>query len=135
MVSDRSERGYALLLALVAGSVVLAAMALVAATLQHRMGLLRQESRVIHLAALADAGLAQALAELSINRGYGGAGEQSFGGGSFEIGVLPIDDQDVLVTVRTSYGGGRRAITALVRLYETAPPRVLSWRPVATEGS
>lgn len=129
----KRERGYALLLALVVGSLVLAAMALAAAALEHRMWLLRQESRVIRLVALTDAGLAQALAELSVNPGYGGAGEQSFGGGSFEIGVVPVDDEHVRVTVRASHGGGRRAIAALVQLDATLPPRVVGWQPVVIE--
>lgn len=128
----KREQGYALVTALVVIALMMASGALLAASLQFRMWLLRQEVQDIHLTALTDAGLALALDGLSRSHFWDGVGEQPLGDGSFTVSV-EMGDQAMtrVVTVNGALGPARRAARAVVRLSDYLPPRVISWQPVA----
>ncbi len=128
----KREQGYALVTALVVIALMMSAGALLAASLQFRMWLLRQEVQGIHLTALTDAGLAMALDRFSLSHFWDGVGEQSLDGGTYAVEVA-MGDQAMtrVVTVNATWGPGRRAARAVVRLSDFLPPRVISWQPVA----
>ncbi len=128
----KREGGYALLAALVVIVLVMASGALLAASLQYRMWLLRQETQNVHLTALTDAGLALALDRFSLSHFWDGVGEQPLGDGAFAVAVEMGDQAMVrVVTVTATWGAAGRAVRAEVRLSDYLPPRVISWRPVA----
>lgn len=125
------ERGFALVTALVVIALMMAAGALLAASLQYRMWLVRQEVEGIHLTALADAGLALALDRFSLSHFWDGVGAQPLGDGSFSVAV-EMGDQAMtrVVTVTASRGPAVRSVRAVVLLSDHFPPRVISWQPV-----
>ncbi len=128
----KREQGYVLITALVVMALMMASGALLAASLQYRMWLLRQEVQGIHLTALTDAGLALALDRLSLSHFWDGLEEQTLGDGTFTVEV-EMGDQAMtrVVTVNGAWGPARRAARAVVLLSDYRPPRVISWRPVA----
>ena len=127
----KRERGYALVTALVVIALMMSAGALLAASLQYRMSLLRREVQDIHLNALTDAGLAFALDGLSATHDWPGAGEQPLGDGTFAVEVEMGDEvMTRIVTVSAARGPSGRAARAVVRLSDYFPPRVIAWRPV-----
>jgi hypothetical protein len=127
----KRERGYALVTALVVIVLMMAAGALLAASLQVRMWLLRQEVQDVHLAALTDAGLAFALDRLSLSHQWTGAGQQRLGDGTFAVRVEMGDEvMTRVVTVNATWGPAGRAAQAVVELSDYVPPRVVAWRPV-----
>ncbi len=132
MKRARRAQGYALVAALVVIALMLAAGAMLAGSLQHRMWLLRQETQSIHLTALTDAGVALALDRLSLSHFWNGVGEQPLGDGAFAVAV-EMGDQAMIrvVTVAATWGPAGRAVRAEVRLSDYRPPRVVSWQPVA----
>ena len=128
----RRDQGFILLVVLVVIALMMAAGALLAGSLQYRMWVLRQESRNIHLTALTDAGLAQALGRLAQSHSWPGTGPQAFGGGTVAIDV---DFGDLALTrvvvITATYGTSGRSIRAVVQLSDYLPPRVISWQPIA----
>jgi hypothetical protein len=100
---------------------------LLAAGLQIRMRLVRQETEALHLGALADAALAEALYGLTYDRNFEGREEHPFGPGTIasEVELLAVDRY--LVRATGTYAGERRAVEAEVwRTYRGA--RVVRWR-------
>ena len=134
----RPQRGHVLIVALFVMVVVMTAAFLMAVSLRQRMELWRDEHRSIQLAALLDAGMAQALATLWSNPNWRGTGgEEPLGEGTLEIEVDKIGGLEVEVTVRATYGMGRRAARARVRIDRRPtpdPPEVLVWSPLPTDG-
>ncbi|MEM7354041.1 MAG: hypothetical protein AAF657_24780 [Acidobacteriota bacterium] len=127
----KRAEGYVLVTVLIVIALLMAAGALLAGSLQYRMWLLRQESQTIHLAALTDAGIAQALERLSIDQSWRGADVQPLGDGAVEVAVDYADHimaREVLVTA--TYGNARQTVLALVRLDDHRPPKVIGWEPV-----
>ena len=125
----RRQSGHVLIVALFVLAVTMAAAAMIAASLGYRMWLVRQESRNLHLTALADGALALALAELSVDRSYGGTGGPvPWDDGTYAIEVRPSGLNESEVEVRVTYGGGGRAALAEVELL---PVRVVGWQPIA----
>ncbi len=130
-VSPRqAQKGYALVMALAVIALMMSAGALLAASLQFRTWLLRQEVQGIHLTALTDAGLALALDRLSRSHFWDGAGEQPLGDGTFAVEVeMGEHAMTRVVTVTATWGPAGRAARAVVRLSDFFPPRVISWHP------
>ncbi len=127
----RRDRGYALITALVVIALMMSAGALLAASLQLRMWLLRQEVQDIHLTALTDAGLAFALDRFSLSHFWNGIGEQSLGEGTFAVAVEYGEKPMTRVVTVTAYrGSAARAARAVVLLSDYFPPRVVSWQTV-----
>ncbi len=126
------QRGYALITALVVIALMMSAGALLAASLQFRMWLVRQEVQGIHLTALTDAGVALALDRLSLSHFWSGIGPQTLGEGTFDV-TVEMGDQAMtrVVTVTANWGPAGRAVRAVVQLSDYFPPKVISWQPLA----
>ncbi len=84
------ERGSALLVALVTIMVVTMAVLLVAAFVEDRSNAFRLEQRAVEATALADAAMAESLAELSRDRFFSGVTERPFGGGTIASTVTSV---------------------------------------------
>lgn len=123
----RSERGYALLTALVILLLVSISLALLAAALQVRMRLIRQEAEILQLGALADAALAEALYNLTYDQDFSGKDEHDFGRGQIASEVERITAERYRVRARAIYAGNERTVEAeVVRTYQGA--RVVRWK-------
>lgn len=123
----RSQRGYALLTALVILLLVSIALSLLAAGLQVRLRLVRQEAQILQLGALSDAALAEALYNLTYDRHFTGKDEHDFGGGTISSEVEHIAAEQYLVRATATYAGSERTVEAEVwRTYKGA--RVVRWR-------
>jgi|HubBroStandDraft_3_1064219.scaffolds.fasta_scaffold01404_4 hypothetical protein len=130
----RRQRGYALLLALVVIFLVFIALAMVFAALALRLRQAQLETQTVHLVALTDAGMAEALAGLAQDPGFPGAPRHDLGrGGTIASRVEPVDAQLFRVTARASYAGRLRAAQAIVQLAPAGELRVVSWQRVAAE--
>ena len=128
----KRSQGYVLVAALIVIALMMAAGALLAGSLQYRMWLLRQETQSVHLTALVDAGLAQALDRLSLSHSWDGAGEQPLGEGTVAVRVERGEKAlQRIVVVTATYGTAGRSIRAVVQLSDFLPPRVVSWQPIA----
>jgi type II secretory pathway component PulK len=128
----RRERGYALLSAVLVIFLLSIALALLGASLQLRMRLVRDEGRTVILGALSDAAVAEALANLAQSGSYSGSPEHELGGGRIgsQVAFLGAGIYDVVATA--SFGGRRRVVQAeVVRGPGTA--RVRFWRRLPGE--
>lgn len=123
------ESGHALLLALFVIVLTLAAGTLIAANIDLRLRLVRQQHHDLQLTALGDAALAMALAELEARPSYSGTGGPvGFADGLIEIRIEDAAYPHAAIAVEVTYAGRRRASRADIRL---DPVRVLGWQPVA----
>ncbi len=128
-IHRRSDReGFAVTVALIIAAVALAAAAMLAGALRHRTWELSQEERSLHLTALCDAGVAQALARLSIDPGWEGVADEQLDNGVMTIAVRRVDRTNRIVVVRSTYRTGRRSVEVDVQLSSTRTPRVVRWR-------
>lgn len=127
MVSRRrSEEGYALLTALVVLTLLSIALALLAASLQIRMRLVRQESQALELMALSDAAVAETLYNLTYDRYFHGVEEHPLGRGTIASDVEFQGPGQYRVTAIANVEGRRRTVLAeVVRSPEEA--RVVRW--------
>ena len=129
----RRERsgGYVLVVALFVLVMVMAAGALLTSSLHYRMGLLRQEAQSVHLSALADAGLAMALAQLALHPFDDLELDERLGDGRVKVvGMLGDRVMRREVEVTATWGTAGRAVRAVVQLDDHAPPRVVAWERV-----
>ena len=117
------QSGAALVMALVALTVVLGVVLVVASQLQGLQAGARHDARSAVLASLADAAFAEALARLSEDPGFTGAPARRFGAGEIASAVGVSEDGARAVTATASYQGWTEIIVAEVDL--TAGPRIL----------
>lgn len=122
----RQDAGYALLVALVVVLLVSISLALLAAALQIRMRLVRQEEQTLKLMALSDAALAETLASLTYDASFEGVAEQSFGGGRIASTVRPLGSNRYEVLATAAYAGKERAVDAEV-VSTLQGARVVRW--------
>lgn len=142
----RRESGNALLTALFALLLISIALALVAASLQLRMRLVRQEVETVNLVTLADAALAETLAYIHADQNFSGVREHELGKGALQSEVRLTESRepvywryDVVATGR--YSGRNRAVRAVVeRIFNprdgTVRVQVRHWEriPAADDG-
>lgn len=123
----RGGPGYALAIALIVLVLVGAAGTAIAVTLRLETRSSLQESRRIHLVALGDAALAEALAELARDEGFQGAPERRLGRGTIASSVrtLGLDRYEIVATA--TFSGWRREVWAAVDT-SGSTPRVRSWK-------
>lgn len=124
----RKESGFALPAVLLAVLLLSIALALVAASLQLRMRLVRREAQSLTLTALSDAAIAETLAWLSQNPYYGGVPEKDFGGGRLRSQVRFLSPDRYEVVTTAVYAGRERTVEAEVIRPPAAPARVVRWR-------
>lgn len=123
----RSQRGYALLTALLILLLVSISLSLLAAALQVRLRLVQQEAESLQLSALSDAALAEALYNLTYDQNFSGKEEHEFGGGKITSEVEQIGAERYRVLATAIYAGSKRTVEAEVwRTYRGA--RVVKWR-------
>ena len=126
-MSRRSEAGYALLTAMLVLFLLSIALGLLAESLQLRLRLVREDGTSVILAALSDAAVAEAVANLAQSADYPGSPEHAFGGGKIASRVLPMSPGIFDVVAQASYGSRNRTVEAEVfRVPGTA--RVRRWR-------
>jgi hypothetical protein len=134
MVSGRRrDQGYALLAALVVLLLVSISLALLAAALQIRMRLVRQESEILELGALSDAALAEALYGLTYDREFSGKEEHPFGRGAIASEVEKLGLDHYLVRATGIYARQRRTVQAEV-LRTPRGARVVRWQRASPPG-
>lgn len=127
----RTQRGHALVMALVVLLLVSMAVALVSTALASDLRGVRHELRSLRLTALTDAALAEALAELARDSGFEGSPEHPFGGGVLSSQVVPLGEDLWWVTAEASHGGLERRVRVEVR--KTVDGYAISrWRRLGT---
>lgn len=133
----RSQRGQMLVLTLLVVVLLTTALLIIAATLQSRLKLVRRETEVIRLTALADAALAETLAHLAVSPAYSGLPQRELGDGVITSQVEAGGGNRRTIHARAEYRNRRRDVEAVVQLTALGPV-VLDWRVVAsrpTDGS
>jgi len=128
-VRGSRERGYAMLAALVVLLLVSISLAILATALQIRMRLVHQETAALHLGALSDAALAEALYNLTYNTEYLGSPERAFGPGRVFSWVQKLGPDLYRVQATGIYAGQRRTVEAVVVRGDRGA-RVVRWRRV-----
>lgn len=123
---SRGERGYALVLTLLAVFLCSVAVALIGLSLEVRLRGVQEEARGVALTTLCDAALAQTLAGLA-QGGSQGVAPHTFAGGVVASQVQTVDANHLTVTATAQFEGkGRTVVAAVVR--DATGTRVVSWR-------
>ncbi len=123
----RGEAGFGLLMALMVVLLLSIALALLAASLQLRMRLVREDAQTVVLTALADAAVAEAVANLAQNPGYAGAPAHDFGHGKIATQVNSLGPGLFDVVATATYAGRARTVEAEV-FRAPGIARVRRWR-------
>jgi Tfp pilus assembly protein PilX len=123
----RGETGFALLTALLVLFLLATALALLAASLQLRMRLTREDAESVILSGLADAALAEAAANLAQSAFYSGAPAHDFGNGRIQSQVQLVSPGLFDVVATATYDGRHRVVEAQI-FRAPGIARVLRWR-------
>ncbi len=123
------ESGQILLFSLLVVLLLSIAMGLVASLAAERQKALGRESEALHLAALADAALAETLARLAQGPGMAGVDERGFGGGTIASEVRAGSGTELEVLARATWRGRARTVLATVEV-SGSRPKVTVWRVV-----
>lgn len=126
---DASRRGMALVLSLVILALGLAVGAAIAGNLIRATMLLRRQAESVEMAALMDAGMARALAELAKARSWPGDTVR-LPVGRVDIAASQIDLESFRVELVGTYRDRTRRVEAGVLIRPAAAPEVTSWRLV-----
>lgn len=129
VTARKGESGQALLIALVVLLLLGAVLALVATLLVSRMERVQERTRDTALLALADAAVAESLANLAARPVSPGVERRPFGGGTIESRVTRGGGDRFTVVARATFRGGTLLVEAKGRLTELGPV-VDSWRRV-----
>ncbi len=124
----RRDDGFALAAVLLAILLLSIGLALVAASLQLRMRLVRREAQSVTLTALSDAALAETLAELSKDAYHHGVREHGLGPGRLRSEVRFLSPGRYRVVATATYAGRERIVEAEVLRPAGGAPQVLRWR-------
>lgn len=108
----KRERGAALVLALVALTIVGLCVMVTAGQVQAQQAKARYDARSAVLAALSDAAFAETLAQLSVDVDSNGVAERAFGGGVIASGVEPSGEHGRRVIATATYRGWSATIDA-----------------------
>ncbi|HEV2847270.1 MAG TPA: hypothetical protein VG477_20615 [Thermoanaerobaculia bacterium] len=103
------------------------ALGLLAASLQLRMRLVKDDAETVILTALSDAALAEAVANLAQSSFYSGTNEHPFGDGMIESRVEQTGPNLFLVRAIATYDGRKRDVAAEV-VRAPGVTRVRRWR-------
>jgi hypothetical protein len=127
-MSQRSEAGFALLGALFVLFLIAVGAALAGLAIELRLGMVLRETENLQLTALADAGLAEAMAHLDTDRSFAGLGRHAFGNGALESEVFPLGFRRFRITVTAHYRSRHRKIEATAFEDPDLGLLVVSWR-------
>lgn len=130
MKARRGERGQGLLTALLVLLLVSTAIGLLATTLHRQLRLVRQEAAALELRALSDAALAEALAELALDRNFAGSPEHPFGQGTIASEVEALATHRYRILARAERGLRWRTVEAEVQRIDGLL-QVVEWHRVA----
>ena len=123
----RGEEGYALATALLVIFLLAVALSLLAASLNLRLRTTIDDAQRVHLSALSDAALAEALANLAQRADYRGSPAHAFGGGTLTSRVERLSSDLYGVEATATYKGRQRVVrTVVFRTPGTASVR--RWR-------
>lgn len=114
MVARRREAGYVLLTALLVVFLLSIALGLLAASLQLRMRLVKDDAETVILTALSDAAVAEAVANLARSSFYSGTEEHELGGGTIGSRAEQTGENVFLVKATATYNGRKRDVAAEV---------------------
>ncbi len=128
------EGGHALLLALFVLLLSATAVALVGQALLAQWNETRAHAERVRILALADAALAETLAQLAQQPGFMGVSPTPFGGGTLEsrvqtTGAIGPTGRQVRIDVTATVGTRSLSYVARARVQDGRPPTVLQWRP------
>ena len=128
------ESGHALLLALFVLLLSATAIALVGQALLMQWNETRAHAERVRIMALADAALAETLAELAQQPGFIGLASTLWGGGVLEsrvrtTGGVGPNGRQIRIDITATVGGRSRSYVARARIQDGRPPTVLQWRP------
>ncbi|MEM8962229.1 MAG: hypothetical protein AAGD38_12170 [Acidobacteriota bacterium] len=124
------KRGFALFTALILLLVIMAVLALLAASLTRQQMLYRQENQAMHLGALTDAGVALALAELTNNPAWTGTDDTVLlDRGQFDARITDVASNRRTVRIDAFWGARGRSVEVELALQQ-GRVRVTTWRRV-----
>ncbi|HEX4960695.1 MAG TPA: hypothetical protein VF173_07635 [Thermoanaerobaculia bacterium] len=123
----QGEAGFGLLMALAVLVLLSIALGLLAASLQLRMRLVREDAQTVILTALADAAVAEAVASLLRDPSFSGAPAHDFGHGKIASQVTAIGPGLYDVVATATYGNRTRSVEAEV-FRAPGVARVRRWR-------
>lgn len=121
MVSSSSERGSSLIVAILACALLATAVGILIQDLNDRQRLFRHEARVISLAHLGDAALAETLAELALDPDFPGLAPRPIDSGVMWSRVQPISQASILVVAEAELDGWRGLLEAEVAMGPKGP--------------
>jgi hypothetical protein len=130
--SGSHERGQALLLVALVLLLVMLGIGLVDGALVARLRATRDESLRVEIEALADAAMAEALANLAAATDYAGAPPHGFARGLISSRIVALAGSRYEVTASAALAGRTRSLRAEVDL-PWGRPIVLSWRVLPKE--
>ncbi len=125
----RAEQGNALLLALLVLVLVTTGALLVSSALMLRMREVQEEMIALRLTAMADAAVAETLAQLSKSKAFRGS-DRSFGGGRISSELIASDGPKRSLLIEARYARRVRTVQLDVLLTRKGP-RVVGWHPLA----
>jgi hypothetical protein len=105
------------------------ALSLLAASLQIRMRLAREDAESVILGGLSDAAVAESLANLAQSSYYSGSPLHAFGDGKIGSEVTPVSPGVYKVLATATYASRKRVVQATV-LRSPGHARVQQWRRV-----
>lgn len=129
---SRTASGHALFVTLIVLALIALAVGLLAANYGFQARLVSQEARRIHLGALADAAVAESLANLADSSMFTGIAPRDFGGGVIRSHVEGLPGGNKQIVATATYRGWIRRLRIEVRI-EDWGLEVISWSPVRSD--
>jgi hypothetical protein len=129
----RGEAGFALLTALLALFLVSLCLSLISFSLLLRLRAVRQESQGVILTALADAALAEAVANLAVDANFSSVPEHSLGSGRITSQVTKLSATSFRIVATARLGTRTRTVEAFVQR-TPASTEVRQWRVLPPPG-
>jgi type II secretory pathway component PulK len=125
-----ADSGQALIFALLVLVLASIAAAFVAEDLALRERELQEEGVRMHVRALLDGGLADALARIADDRAV--RRDERWGGGVTRVEAKALPGNRVRLVVRAEYAARSGEVEAIVQKSLTGPPQVVAWRRTAS---
>lgn len=113
----RRQTGHALFVVMMVMVLVASAVTLLATHFGFRARLASQEVRRIHLVALTDAAVAESMAKLDENAGFGGVPAKEFGGGTIVSEIEALSTHRRMIVASSTYRGWTRSVRVRVRIH------------------